>query len=126
MSSQQTAQLAPLANPLPDAPAGEPFTSEQWTTLMSIMDTVIPSIRREAAPSNTLSHQSISDVQYNAIVGGLETTLAHPPDGKSLDTFLDEKPSDNAEFQDLLKRSLLLYAREDARKGLAFILSALK
>jgi hypothetical protein len=126
MNPQQIAQLAPLANPLPDAPAGEPFTSEQWTTLMSIMDTVIPSIRRKAASSDMLSHQSVSDVQYNAIVSDLKATLAYPPDSKSLDAFLDEKPSDNAEFQGLMKRSLLLYAREDARKGLAFILSALK
>lgn len=121
--------LAPLATPLPEPPAGEAFTSDQWLILMSIMDTVIPSIHRESFASGGLSHLIIPDEKYNATVVQLKkAAVADPdaPDGESLEKYLDEKPSDNPDFQDLLKRTLVQFAREDARKGLAFILSTLK
>jgi hypothetical protein len=121
--------LAPLATPLQEPPEGEAFTSDQWLILMSIMDTVIPSIRRESVVSGGLSNLTISDEKYNATVVQLrEAAVAVPdaPDAESLEKYLNEKPSDNADFQDLLKRSLVHFAREDARKGLAFILSTLK
>jgi hypothetical protein len=124
-----TQQMEPLATPLPEPPAGEAFTSDQWQILISIMDTIIPSIRCESLASDALSHLIIPDEQYDATVVRLKkATVASPdsPDGKSLENYLDEKPSDNTDFQDLLKRSLVHFAKEDARKGLAFILSILK
>jgi hypothetical protein len=129
MSVQQMEILAPLATPLPEPPAGEAFTSDQWQILMSIMDTIIPSIQRASFGSDGLSNLTIPDEKYNAIVVQLKKATAAVPgahDGESLEKFLDEKPSDNPDFQDLLKRSLVHFAREDARKGLAFILSTLK
>lgn len=129
MTTRQMEILAPLATPLPESPAGEAFTSDQWQILMSIMDTIIPSIRRESLASNGLSHLTIPDEKYNATVVRLKkATAAGPdvPDGESLENYLDEKPSDSRDFQDLLKRSLIYFVREDARKSLAFILSTLK
>ncbi len=121
--------LAPLATPLPEPPAGDAFTGDQWLVLLSIMDTVIPSIRRESVESHGLSSLTIPDEKYDATVLQLEKTAVagqDAPVGKSLEKYLDEKPSDSSDFQDLLKRSLVHFAREDARKGLAFILSTLK
>jgi len=129
MSTQQMETLAPLATPLPEPPAGEAFTSDQWLILMSIMDTVIPSIRRESVADCGLSNLTISEGKYNATVVQLKNTAVAGPgslDGKSLEKYLDERPSDISDFQGLLKRSLVHFAREDARKGLAFILSTLK
>jgi len=129
MSTQQMEILAPLATPLPEPPAGEAFTSDQWQILMSIMDTIIPSIRRESLASDGLSNLNIPDEKYNATVVRLKKATVASLDAldvKSLENYLDEKPSDNPDFQDLLKRVLVHFAREDARKGLAFILSTLK
>jgi hypothetical protein len=129
MSTQQMEILAPLATPLPEAAAGEPFTTDQWQILMSIMDTIIPSIRRESLASNRLSHFIIPDEKYNATVLRLKkATAAGPdaPDEEILKNYLDEKPSDSHDFQDLLKRCFVHFVREDARKGLAFILSTLE
>src|ERR1700730_58107 len=123
MSVHLMENLAPLAPPLPDPPAGEVFTSNQWQILMSIMDTIIPSIRRESSKSDGITQLTISDETYNAAVAHLKKTVKDAPDSESLGKYLDEKPSDNPDFQDLLKRSLVHFAREDARKGLAFILS---
>jgi hypothetical protein len=126
MATQQPNILAPLAAPLPDPPAGEAFTSDQWLILMSLMDTVIPSIRRESTVKDDVKQLALPDVQYNANVDRIRATLKTAPDSEILDEYFDEKASDNPEFADLLKRSLIHYAPEDARKGLAFILSALK
>ena len=118
--------LAPLAAALPEGPDGEAFTAEQWTTLLAIMDTVIPSIRRETASTNPKSHFIVSEQEYDTAAFHLQKTVVDPPDRESLDKYLDERPSDNPRFQDLLKRTLVFYGREDSRKGLALVLSTLK
>lgn len=118
--------LAPLATPLPEPPAGEVFTGDQWLILMSIMDTIIPSIRRESNKTDGVSQLTISDEKYNTTVAHLKKTITDAPDSESLDMYFDEKPSDIPDFQDLLKRSLVHFAREDARKGITFILSILR
>lgn len=126
VSSSQMDALAPLPVPLPEGPSEKYFTDEQWTTLMAIMDTVIPSVRRESASGNKTSQLTVPDVEYNAAVDHLKETVVNAPESESLDEYLDEKPSDNPAFHGLLRRTLIQYTRDDARKGLAFILSALK
>lgn len=124
--AHQMELLAPLANPLPDLPPGESFTEEQWSILMAIMDTVIPSIRRETTQSDKIQQLAVSDVQYNTAVDHLKKAVCDPPTSEYLDEYLDERPSANPNFQSLLKRYLGQYAPDDAKKGLAFVLSALK
>lgn len=126
VSSNQIGALAPLATPLPDAPADQFFTDAQWITLMAIMDTVIPSVHRESVASNRPSQLAVADEEYNAAVRDLKNSVVDAPQGEALDTYLQEKPSDNPQFHELLKRTLIHYSKDDARKGLAFILSALK
>lgn len=120
------AALAPLATPLPDAPEGDVFTKEQWTTLMAIFDTVIPSIRSKSTKANRLSQLQISDQEYNKTVANIQKTVYNAPDVDTLDNYFDEKASDYPEYQEWLKRTFALYIREDGRAGLAFILSAMK
>jgi hypothetical protein len=126
MAPDQVEALAPLATPPPDGPTEVPFSELQWATLLAIMDTVIPSIRRETTTNNKIRQLTISDVEYNKTVHHLQKKLVNPPDNETLDEYLDEKPSDNPRFQALLQRTLSVYAREDAKKGLSFILSTLK
>jgi len=90
------------------------------------MDTVIPSIRRETATNNKITQLTISDVEYNETVHHLKKKLVNSPDSESLDEYLDEKPSNNPRFQALLQRILSVFAPEDSRKGLSFVLSTLK
>lgn len=125
MSSTQPI-LAPLVSPLPDLPAGEAFTPEQWTMLMAIMDTVIPSVQRGAKSGSTVSQQTISDAEYRQTVEHLKKTVVGEPEGKVFDDYLSEKPSENPRFRALLKRSMVAFSREDIRKNLTFVLSALK
>jgi hypothetical protein len=92
------------------------------------MDTVIPSVHRESQSSGPvdLNRQAISDSRYIEAVEHLKQTVARPPETAILDEFLGEKPSDSPEFLDMLKRTLIHYTREDARRGLGLVLSALK
>ncbi|TVY14389.1 Long-chain-alcohol oxidase FAO2 [Lachnellula arida] len=117
--------VKPLVTPLPDGPNDEPLTAGQWTTIMAIMDTVIPSIRRDTTTSPTISQLSIADVEYNAAAGHIQKTIVNAPDSESWDQYLNEKASDIPRFQALLKRTLAHYTPEDSRKGLALVLSAL-
>ena len=126
MATSQMELLAPLASPLPDLPPGEPFTEDQWKILMAIMDTVIPSIGRETTAGDNVGQLTLSDAQYNTALDNIKNTVVNPPTNESLDQYLHESPSANPRFQSLLKRTLGQYAPEDARKGLAFVLSTLK
>ncbi|TAQ85176.1 hypothetical protein B7494_g6507 [Chlorociboria aeruginascens] len=117
--------IAPLAAPLPDGPPQDFFNETQWASLMAIMDTVIPSIRRESTTTDKISQLTISDTQYNTTVDHIKNAVVNPPDSVLLDEYLNERPSDNPRFQALLKRTMMFYARDDAKKGLSLVLSAL-
>ena len=93
---------------------------------MAIMDTVIPSIRRESSGADKYSQLTISDTVFNATTDHISKTVTNPPHSKAWDEYLDETPSSYPEFKDTIKRMLSFYVREDGRKGLGFILSALK
>ena len=126
MTTRQMELLAPLANPLPDLPPGEQFSEEQWKILMAIMDTVIPSVRKDTTTSNKLEQLTLSEDQYKSAVDHVKGTVVDAPTGEALDEYLGERPSANPQFQSLLKRYLGQYSPDHAKKGLAFILSTLK
>jgi hypothetical protein len=126
MATTEVEALAPLATPPPDGPTKLPFSGLQWTTLLAIMDTVIPSIRRETTINNKVNQLTISDIEYNQTVHHLKKTLVNSPTSESLDEYLDEKPSDNPRFLALLQRTLSTFARDDAKQGLSLILTTLK
>jgi hypothetical protein len=118
--------LKPLVAPLPDAPEGEAFTPEQWATLLAIMDTVVPSVQRGTKSGSTATQQTLADAEYNKAADDLRKAVVGPVDEKDIDDFLSEKPSANPRFQALLKRSMIAFSREDVRKNLILVLSALK
>jgi len=127
MSSNHLDILAPLTVSLPEGPsAKEYFTEAQWTTLMAIMDTVIPSVLRESTTDHELGRLTITDVQCNTAADHIRRNVVDAPDMESLDGYLNERPSDIPAFEDLLKRMLVFYVRDDARKRLTFVLSILK
>jgi len=114
-----------VANPT-EPIADQHFTDAQWTTLMAIMDTVIPAVHREATTSYQTTQLTISNEKYSKAVEHLKANVVDPPSTELLDSYLSERPSENPAFQALLRRTLVDYSRDDARKGLAIMLSALK
>ena len=126
MATDKPGVVTPLAKALPDSEPGKYFTDAQWSTLMAIMDTVIPSVHREAMTSYQITQLTISSEKYAKAVEDLKANVVDPPSIELLDSYLGERPSENPKFQEILTRSLLEYSRDDARKGLAILLSALK
>jgi hypothetical protein len=126
MTSTNPDKLAPLATPVPPNPTDDLYTEAQWTTLMAIMDTVIPSIRRESEGENSISQLCIADVEYQKAADHIREKVTNAPSSAALDEYFQEKPSDLPEFLETIKRMLWFYVREDGRKGLSVVLSALK
>ncbi|OAF55404.1 hypothetical protein VC83_08333 [Pseudogymnoascus destructans] len=118
------AALAPLATPLPPSPNGSPFTDAQWAILMSLMDAAVPRIVRASAATEGSLDYTVSDAEY-AFLSTQAGASAQAKDTETLDAYLAERPSDSAEFQDLLMRQLVYYATEEQVKGLKFVLAAL-
>ncbi|OBT65167.1 hypothetical protein VE03_04749 [Pseudogymnoascus sp. 23342-1-I1] len=118
------AALAPLATPPPPSPNGSPFTDAQWAILMAPTDAVVPRIVRASAATSGSLDYTVSDAEY-AFLSTQAGASAHTTDAETQDAYLAERPSDSAEFQDLLIRQLVFYATEEQVKGLKFVLAAL-
>jgi hypothetical protein len=108
-----------------EKPVENPFTEAQWTTLMSIMDTIIPSIQIDTNTNQT-DHQSIPQKEFEAAVDSLKKTVDEKRDTRIFEEYLNKKASDEPKFQNTLKHAFGKLLPEANRKGMAFILSTLE
>ena len=121
-STAQAALIAPLHVPLPPPLAGNTLTEDQWITLLAIADTIIPSIGSDSDLPSSKLQLSSSDFEAARLALHQDRTVRK----ESLASYIDESPSSLPAFKALLARTLNLYLREDAKKGLRALLSALK
>ena len=91
---------------------------------MAIADAVIPSIQ----VSSTLSNVSLclNPSEYTSAVKMINQRLPAKTDHDLTEKFLKENASSVPGFRELVQRILGDYMREDARKGIRVILSALE
>ena len=91
---------------------------------MAIADTLVPSI--EASSSLTQENLTITPSEYTKTLSTIKQRL--PADARdSLGAqYLKESASVVPGFQELLKRTINEFLREDAKKGIRVILSALE
>lgn len=125
MMSTQVAVLAPLASPLPPAPEGDVLTPSHWITLMAIADTIIPSLE-VSAPMSSTTKLRIEASEYTVAVEKLKESIPNDVDADIPRLYLNENASSIPAFKELVHRTLGDFVREDARKGIALILSALE
>lgn len=116
--------IAPFESPLPSPPSGDVLTDSQWTTLMAIADTVIPSISDSSQSSS--GGLSVEPTEYATAVKILNAKIPDTGKGDLARTYLQESPSTLPGFKQFLQRVIGDYMREDARKGLRVLLSALE
>ncbi|KAI9673775.1 MAG: hypothetical protein M1829_004012 [Trizodia sp. TS-e1964] len=100
------------------------LTDSQWSTLMALADTIIPSIQR-SAETNDGSSLSISSETYERAIADLEQIEGTRRSDDQLGPYLRESASTIGEFQSCLKRVIEIYMRKDSQKGVSFILSCL-
>ncbi|EHL01767.1 putative Long-chain-alcohol oxidase FAO2 [Glarea lozoyensis 74030] len=118
------AEGPPLPIEVTDENVANPFSDTQWTTLMSIMDTIIPSIQNDSSTDQN-AHKSFSAEEFNTAVNSLRDILEKEHDIKIYEEYLNRKASDESKFQNTLKHAFGKLLPESARKGMAFILSTL-
>lgn len=116
--------IAPLESPVPPPPSGDVLTDSQWATLMAIADTVIPSIGDASQPAP--DRLSIESTEYATVVKKIEADITQSEKADLAQKYLQESPSTLPGFKQFLHRVLADYMREDARKGLRIMLSALE
>ena len=126
MTSTQLNLITPLDAPLPSPPEGEVLTKSQWITLLAIADTIIPSIDM---PTSASPHKlCLQKGEYTAAIHtlGKKTSTPRSTNLELPERYLQERASSIPEFRQLLRRTLGDFVREDARKGIRVILSALE
>lgn len=100
------------------------LTESQWTTLMAIADTIIPSLEVSSKLSN--DGLAIQASEYTNAVEKIKNRLTTTDAPDLPARYLGENATSTPGFKELLRRTLGDYVREDARKGIRVILSALK
>ncbi|KAI9372621.1 hypothetical protein BJX61DRAFT_434678 [Aspergillus egyptiacus] len=121
---EQLVSFTPLAAPLPTVSTDEVFTDLQWKTLLSLADTVIPSVRGPRARksrSTKVVAQTKLDAAHQTIKAGIPG-----PDAASLATqYLEENLTSIPEVRQALQRLFSKYVHQEGRNGLSMILTAL-
>lgn len=114
----------PLVVPTPPVPDTQVFTELQWKTLLSLADTVIPSIRTEATarPSDKVVPAS----QLNAAVSTLASSIPGPDSVQVATKYLEENASSNPQFRTVIQRLFSVYVPQEGRNGMSLVLNALK
>ena len=110
---------------LPDPPDTEVLTPEQWTTVLAIADTVIPSICSSQSTDGG-AQLRLSEEEYQHAIDDMKKGVTNPPDDLTIRRHLGEKASSNPAFRRELQRTLALHVHEDSRKGIATIISLVK
>ena len=93
---------------------------------MAIMDTVIPSVRRDTVSTDRINQHAISDAEYTKTVEHMQANVLQAPGMAALEEYLEERPSNNPRLCELLLRTLVVFTSETARRRLSLVLSALK
>lgn len=126
-SDNPPTSYTPLDSPLPPPPEEDIFTPDQWTILLAIADTIIPSIR--SSDSIDPSALSVPDSELAAARSHLQNGLDNPHSEESthlITSYLEEAASSVPQFKDSLKAIFGRHVHHEARKGLSLILTALK
>ena len=113
--------LATLAAPLPPAPEGEVFTSDQWTTLLSICETFVPHLARAA----DLELDAIEIPDFDDVATDIKKFQAEDSTEDAVDDFLAESAIALPGFKESLRRKFLINVPKSGRDGLSFILTSL-
>lgn len=124
MTSTQLNIIAPLDAPLPPPSDGEVLTAAQWITLMAIADTIIPAVEVSSTTSN--SGLCVQAAEYTNAISIAKMGMTAEADDNLPQAYLHESASSVPAFKELLRRILGDFVREDARKGIRVLLSALE
>jgi hypothetical protein len=121
-----TPAAAPVSISLPKV--ADVLTPTQWAVFMSLMDAVVPEIRKEVdnAQAQDASVIHIPSADYSDTTVRLRNAVSPAnPSSDDLETYLAERPSSNPAFAELL-RVILSNLPPDKQRALRILLFLLK
>lgn len=125
MSASDTAYSVPSV-PLPPPPKQDPLSTQQWSILVAIADTVIPALSRASNGNRLLQHPLRNEV-YGAAVKRIQDLAKLGDDSDNLaNAYLSESAAAEPEFKEAISSMVGYHMSDTAKSGLLFILSALK
>jgi choline dehydrogenase-like flavoprotein len=120
---------ASLIAPLPSPPIEDVLTPDQWTTLLSILDTFIPSMTSWGHEDLDKSKRALPDSDYASATSAIAALLTTTAGGQSqtdlIQTYLSETASSVPGFKAQIHRTLGHYTPPDPLASLGKILSFL-
>src|SRR2546423_6958378 len=120
---------ASILAPLPSPPADDVLTPEQWTTLLSILDTFIPPITSTDHGDPDKNHLLVPDAEYSSVASTIARLLPATVEDKSKEdlvkSYLYESASSVPGFKAQVHRKLGHYTPPDPLASLIKILSFL-
>lgn len=124
MPLQAMDSYIPLDVPTPAVSDTEVFSDLQWKTLLSLADTVVPSIRtKEAArPADKV----VSASELNGAISKLASRISGPDSVQIATKYMDENASSNPQFRVAIQRLFSTYVPTEGKNGLSLILNVLK
>ena len=122
MTNMHTAD--PQASPLPPLPDNDVLTTEQWSILSAIADTIVPSFT--ACKGNRLLQHPLRREIYETVERRIEQLAKPEQDDGLVAKYLGENATAQPEFRDNISRLFAYYLNDEARSGLIKVLSLLK
>jgi hypothetical protein len=114
-----------LDPPRPALPKNDVLSPSQWETLLSLADTIIPSIRPKGK-GNARQNFILDDVDAAKTAEDIQSTIVEPAASSDLAVqYLEESATSVSGFKESLALLLGKYTPSDQVRGIRFILSAL-
>lgn len=126
MLSPREQEIHQTPSPLPPVPDADVLTEGQWRLLAAIAETFVPSIAPINRALSPLSH-ALSPTSYESAMGTIRDSTGNAVNDEALVAeYLDETPTATAAFKESMQRLLAFQLSNDQKRGLLFILNALK
>ncbi|KAL4982277.1 hypothetical protein BDW68DRAFT_61867 [Aspergillus falconensis] len=122
--AEQLVSFTPLVAPIPPVSDEQVFTDLQWKTLLSLADTVIPSVRGPRSRKSRAT-KVVPQAKLDAALETLRASI-RSPDADTLATqYLEENLTSIPNVRQALQRLFTQHVHKEGRSGLSMILNAL-
>ncbi|KAL4743361.1 hypothetical protein BDV11DRAFT_123441 [Aspergillus similis] len=122
--AEQLVSFTPLVAPISPVSNEQVFTDLQWKTLLSLADTVIPSVRGPRARKSRAT-KVVPQAKLDAALETLRASIRSPDADILATQFLEENLTSIPEVRQALQRLFTQHVHKKGRNGLSMILNAL-
>lgn len=123
---------APRSPGVPEPPSETFWNQAQWTTFMTLMDSVVPAIVSKSSRTDREGQLSIPDVEYADVMKTARATVVEKGDEASLKAYLEDRPSTNPPVRGTMIRVVARLSSTQREKlggflsGLSYVLASLR